>query len=106
TAFTNPHMLGFTVALLAAAILGKLACSLGVVGKGMNRLAIGLGMVPRGEVTLIFASLGMMLMLPNAEGVPTAVITPAIFGVFVFIAMVTTFLTPPAIKWSMSRENG
>ncbi|MGE3467126.1 MAG: cation:proton antiporter, partial [Pyrinomonadaceae bacterium] len=63
TAFTNPHMLGFTVALLAAAILGKLACSLGVVGKGMNRLAIGRGLVPRGEVPLIFASLGMMLML-------------------------------------------
>lgn len=103
-AFANPQLLGFSIALLTAAIVGKLACVFGVLDKGVNRLAIGLGMIPRGEVTLIFASLGMTLMLPNAAGVTTAVITPAIFGVFVFIAMVTTFLTPPAIKWAITRE--
>ncbi len=102
--FANPQLIGLSAAMLAAAVLGKLACSLGVVESGVNRLSVGLGMVPRGEVTLIFASLGMTLMLPNAQGVMEAVISPSTFGVYVFIAMVTAFLTPPALKWSLAES--
>ena len=102
--FTKPELIGLAIALLLAAVLGKLACSLGVFDKGLNRLAIGLGMIPRGEVTLIFASLGMTLMLPNTNGVLEPVISPSTFGVYVFIAMVTAFLTPPALKWSLTQN--
>ena len=42
-----------------AAILGKQACSLGVIGKGVDRLTVGIGMIPRGEVGLIFANIGL-----------------------------------------------
>ena len=102
--FTKPELIGLAIALLLAAVLGKLACSLGVFDKGLNRLAIGLGMIPRGEVTLIFASLGMTLMLPNTQGILEPVISPSTFGVYVFIAMVTAFLTPPALKWSLTQN--
>ena len=48
----------FAAALTLAAILGKQACGLAVVEKGLDRLSVGLGMVPRGEVGLIFAGQG------------------------------------------------
>ena len=53
--FANPQLFLFAFALTLAAILGKQACSLGVLDKGISRKAVGLGMVPRGEVVLFFA---------------------------------------------------
>ncbi len=106
TAFSNPQLLAFAAALFTAAVLGKLACSFGVAESGLNRLGVGLGMVPRGEVTLIFASLGMTLMLPNAQDVMEPVVSASTFGVYVLIAMVTAFLTPPALKWALSKDIG
>ena len=46
------------LAVTSAAIVGKQVCSLGVLGKDVNRWAVGFGMIPRGEVELIFASIG------------------------------------------------
>ena len=45
------------------AIVGKQACAAGVLGKGLNRAAIGIGMIPRGEVGLIFANIGLGLVV-------------------------------------------
>jgi Kef-type K+ transport system membrane component KefB len=104
TAFSSPQLLAFSLALLLAAVLGKLACAVGIVEAGLNRLAVGLGMAPRGEVTLIFAGLGLTLMLPNAQGVMEPVISAGTFGVYVLIVMVTAFLTPPALKWALTRD--
>src|SRR5262249_55359722 len=50
--FGRPDVLGFAAALTAAAILGKQVCALGALGRGTDRLAVGLGMIPRGEVGL------------------------------------------------------
>src|SRR3989440_12343316 len=50
--FARPEVIGFALALTAAAVLGKQACALGT-GRGVNRLAVGAGMMPRGEVSLI-----------------------------------------------------
>ncbi|MCA1628656.1 MAG: cation:proton antiporter, partial [Acidobacteria bacterium] len=80
-------------------------CSLAVVEKNINRLSIGLGMIPRGEVGLIFAGIGATLMLPNAQGVSEPVIGPATFGAVVIMVIVTTLITPPALRWSMLRHN-
>lgn len=49
-----------TVVLFALAVLGKLACGL-VAGAGVDRVAVGIGMVPRGEVGLIFATSGKQM---------------------------------------------
>jgi len=84
--------------LTVIAIVGKQACSLGVFEKGLNRLAVGLGMIPRGEVGLIFADQGRKLM---SNGKP--VIDDATFSAIVMMVMVTTLLTPPVLKWSLNR---
>jgi len=103
--FARVELLGLATALTVAAIVGKQICSLGVVERGVNRLAIGLGMIPRGEVGLIFAGIGATLMLPTASGVSAPVIGPATFGAVVIMVIITTIITPPAMKWSLGRTN-
>jgi Kef-type K+ transport system membrane component KefB len=102
--FTRVEILGLATALTLAAIVGKQICSLGVVERGLNRLVIGLGMIPRGEVGLIFAGIGATLMLPSANGVSEPVIDPATFGAVVIMVIITTLITPPALKWSLGKE--
>ena len=102
--FGQVGILGFALALTLAAIIGKQICALGVVERGINRLAVGLGMIPRGEVGLIFAGIGATLMLPSATGVDQPVISSAIFGAIVIMVIITTLITPIALKWSLARK--
>ncbi|HVQ39890.1 MAG TPA: cation:proton antiporter [Pyrinomonadaceae bacterium] len=104
--FGRLNLLGFAATLTLAAIIGKQLCSLGVLERGVNRLAIGLGMVPRGEVGLIFAGIGATLMMPNASGGNAAVIGPTTFGAIVIMVIVTTLVTPAALKWSLESKPG
>jgi Kef-type K+ transport system membrane component KefB len=99
-AFISGGSLELAAALIVVAIIGKQACALGVTIPGVNRLAVGIGMIPRGEVGLIFANVGAGLML---DGVP--VIGPSIFSAVVVMVIVTTLVTPPALKWSLERAN-
>ena len=96
--FAQPEVLGMAAALTGAAILGKQVCGLGVLQKGLDRLSVGIGMIPRGEVGLIFAAIGSQLRL-NGH----AVIAPSTFSVIVIMVIVTTLITPPALKWSVGR---
>jgi Kef-type K+ transport system membrane component KefB len=102
--FARLDILGFALVLTLAAIIGKQICSLGVVERGINRMAIGLGMIPRGEVGLIFAGIGATLMLPSTSGVSEPVISPATFGAVVIMVIITTLVTPIALKWSLARK--
>jgi Kef-type K+ transport system membrane component KefB len=101
--FARVELLGFAGVLTLVAIIGKQVCSLAVAERGLNRLAVGLGMIPRGEVGLIFAGIGATLMLPNAQGGMEPVIGAGTFGVIVIMVIVTTLVTPPALKWSLAR---
>ena len=101
TAFATPGVPALAAALIVAALIGKLACALGVTRAGVNRLAVGIGMVPRGEVGLIFANVGAGLTLAGAP-----VISPSTFSAVVVMVMVTTMITPPALKWSLRRTRG
>jgi Kef-type K+ transport system membrane component KefB len=103
SAFARWELLGFAAALTVAAIVGKQVCSLAVAERGVNRLSVGLGMIPRGEVGLIFAGIGATLTLPNAQGVAEPVIGTATFGAVVIMVIITTLVTPPALKWSLQR---
>ncbi len=103
-AFARLDLLGFAIALTLVAIIGKQVCSLGVTERGVNRLAVGIGMIPRGEVGLIFAGIGATLFLPNAQGVRVPVIDANIFGIIVIMVIITTLITPPALKWAMGRK--
>lgn len=97
--FRDPHVLILAASITVAAIIGKLACSLGVLGRGVDRLSIGFGMIPRGEVGLIFAAIGQGLV---SNGKP--VIEPAVYSAVVVMVMFTTFITPPLLNWSLRRQ--
>jgi Kef-type K+ transport system membrane component KefB len=96
--FAQPGVLGLAAALTLAAILGKQVCALGVLGGKIDRLTVGIGMVPRGEVGLIFANIGLTLSIAGER-----VIDGATFSAVVVMVIVTTMVTPPALKWSMGR---
>jgi Kef-type K+ transport system membrane component KefB len=96
--FAQPGVLGLAAALTLAAILGKLACGLGVMDKGVDRLTVGIGMIPRGEVGLIFANIGLALSIGGER-----VVSNATFSAVVVMVIVTTMVTPPALKWSLGR---
>lgn len=97
--FGDPSILGFAAVLTAVAIIGKQACSLAIFDRQTNRLAIGLGMIPRGEVGLIFAGIGAKLVL---DGHP--VIEPGTYSAVIIMVIVTTLVTPPLLKWSLMRS--
>jgi Kef-type K+ transport system membrane component KefB len=90
--FARPGTLAMAAALTVAAVAGKVVCGL-AAGK-TDRLSVGLGMVPRGEVGLIFASVGKGL----------GVIDDALFSAVVIMVMVTTMMTPISLKWSLGRR--
>ena len=102
--FSRVDILGLAFALTVAAIVGKQICAFGVLERGVNRLAVGLGMIPRGEVGLIFAGIGATLMLPTASGASEPVISSAIFGAVVIMVIITTLITPITLKWSLGRK--
>jgi Na+:H+ antiporter len=97
-AFMQPGVLGLAAGLTVAAIVGKQLCSLGVLGKEFDRLSIGIGMIPRGEVGLIFANIGLTLVI---AGEP--VVNPSVFAAVVVMVIVTTVITPPMLSWSFGR---
>jgi Kef-type K+ transport system membrane component KefB len=80
-------------ALTLCAVLSKLVCGLGVLTPGTSRLAVGIGMVPRGEVGLIFAGVGAGLTL---GGEP--VLSRSIFTAIVLVVLVTTLLAPVGLR--------
>ena len=96
--FASAAVLGFAVVLTLAAILGKLACG-AVAPQGVSGLTLGLGMMPRGEVGLIFAGSERSSCL---NGRP--VIDAGTYAAAVFMVVVTTLLTPPLLLWSLRRK--
>lgn len=96
--FGEVSVLGFAALLSLAAIVGKMLCALGVIEKGLDRISIAVGMVPRGEVGLIFANIGLTLVLAGE-----AVINSSVYSAVVIMVIVTTLITPPALKWTLAR---
>ncbi len=94
--FASVETLWLALALTAAAVLGKQACSLGVWEKGINRWAIGFGMIPRGEVGLIFASIGATLVLGGER-----IVDATVYSAVIIMVLLTTVVTPPLLKWSL-----
>jgi Kef-type K+ transport system membrane component KefB len=91
--FASLSVLGVAAGLTIAAIVGKQICGFGVLEKGLDRLTVGVGMIPRGEVGLIFASIGKSLK----------VIDDATFSAVVIMVIVTTLITPPVLKVTSTR---
>jgi Kef-type K+ transport system membrane component KefB len=87
---------GLGLALTVVGVLGKAVAGYAVSAKdgSVDRLAVGLGMIPRGEVGLIFANVGLGLTL---FGQP--VIDARSYAALVMMVILTTLVTPPALKW-------
>lgn len=96
--FQDANVLLLAAVITVAAVIGKQVCALGVFSKGVDRLSVGFGMIPRGEVGLIFAAIGLGLM---SDGKP--VIDSSVYSAVVVMVMVTTFITPPLLNWSLRR---
>ena len=89
TVFADPGILGLASVVTVIAVVTKIAGGyLGSVGLApLGRVTVGVGMVPRGEVGLIVASLGLGI----------GVISRDLFGVVVAMTVVTTLVTPPVL---------
>jgi Kef-type K+ transport system membrane component KefB len=98
-ALAHADILGLTFALTAAAIVGKQVCGLAVVDKGVDRIFVGLAMIPRGEVGLVVAGIGQGI---RVHGEP--MIDAATFSAVVIMVVVTTVATPPLLKWRSSLD--
>jgi len=91
--------LGFGLVLILCAFAGKLACAVGVLGGGVSRLAVAIGMIPRGEVGLVFAGIGTTFTL---AGQP--LLSPNLFSAVVLMVLVTTLVTPVGLRWAFHRR--
>ena len=97
-ALLQPGALGLAAVLTVVAVAGKQACALGGIGAPVDRTTIGLGMIPRGEVGLIFANIGLGLTVGGER-----LVDERIFAAVVVAVMLTTLVTPPALKWRITR---
>jgi Kef-type K+ transport system membrane component KefB len=76
------------LALTAIGIVGKVAAGAAVMTKGLRRIVVGVGMIPRGEVGLIFAQVGLA----------TGLLTGGLYSAVALMVMVTTLITPPMLR--------
>jgi Kef-type K+ transport system membrane component KefB len=87
--FTNPSILGSALLITTVAVLGKLLCAWSFPAKNkIKRSIIGVGMIPRGEVGLIFATVGQSLGVINDE----------LYAITVIMVILSTLLAPPVLN--------
>ena len=96
--FGQVSVLIFALVLTIVAVVGKQLSALGVVTKGTNRWIVGLGMIPRGEVGLIFASIGVGLTVAGER-----MVSPEVYSAIVIMVIITTLMTPPLLAWAFRR---
>jgi Kef-type K+ transport system membrane component KefB len=92
-ALADPKVVAVALGLTTAAVIGKLVAGF-AAGKGKNPWLVGWGMVPRGEVGLIFAMVGKNLGVMNE----------AMFSVIVIMVILTTLITPPILTVLLKRQ--
>ena len=92
--FGQINLIQAALILTIFAILGKLiGCGLGAITLGLKEASlIGVGMVPRGEVGMIVASIGLSM----------GMISSNIYSIVIFMVVVTTLLTPPVLAKMIS----
>jgi Kef-type K+ transport system membrane component KefB len=94
-ALVDPSALRLGAALIGCGIVGKVLAGLSPWWFRGDKLLVGIGMVPRGEVGLIFAQMGLT----------AGAIGAGEYGALMLMVLITTFVTPPALAWR-SRRSG
>jgi Kef-type K+ transport system membrane component KefB len=80
--------------LTVVAIAGKLLSGYAAFGRPLRKIVIGVGMVPRGEVGLIFAQLGLSAGL----------LSGGLYGSVALMVLITTFVAPPALRALLAKS--
>lgn len=95
TVFANPNILVAALLLTSVAIVGKLICGWCFTsGTKINRAIIGFGMVPRGEVGLIFATVGKSI----------GVVDDRLYAITVIVVILTTLIPPPVLNFLIKSQ--
>ncbi|MEK0445378.1 MAG: hypothetical protein RLZZ399_699 [Verrucomicrobiota bacterium] len=94
--FKDPKTLGWAFLVTLVAVLSKLlGCGLGAWSLGARQAAqVGVGMIPRGEVGIVVAQIGLGMKI----------VDDSLFGVVLFMAVGTTLIAPPLLKWLFESE--
>jgi Kef-type K+ transport system membrane component KefB len=87
--FVNADVLAIAGALTVVACIGKVVAAVGAVGSPGDKPLIGFGMLPRGEVGLIFATIGLN----------DGVLGENLYASLLLVVLVTTLLAPPLLRW-------
>jgi Kef-type K+ transport system membrane component KefB len=93
TTFADTSIILTALGITAVAFAGKIVAGF-FAGEGVNKWIVGFGMVPRGEVGLIFATIGAGL----------GVVTDGVFSVIIIMVILTTLLTPPVLTHLLKKQ--
>ena len=96
--FSQASVIVFAILVTLIAVITKLAgCGLGAQGLSWKQMAqVGMGMVPRGEVGIVVAQIGLGM----------AVINDSLYGVVLMMAVATTLIAPPFLRILYTSERG
>lgn len=86
--FVDPEVLGVAGVLCVVAVVGKIVAAVGMGRAPGDRLLVGLGMIPRGEVGLIFATIGLQ----------QGVFDEGMYASVLLVVLVTTVVPPPLLR--------
>lgn len=92
-AFSSGKIIWGAMVLTALAVVGKISAGIFLKRGSIDKWAVGLGMIPRGEVGLIFAAIGSTIGVVNADE----------YVMIVFMVMATTLITPPLLQWRLRK---
>jgi len=92
--WSSSFIWSFSLSLFVVAVIGKLLAALFIREPWRIRFTVGLAMMPRGEIGLVFAELGRVSAIFNNE----------IYAAIVIIIALTTLLPPFIMKWHLARH--
>ncbi len=92
-AMLKPEVLGLAAALLAVGAVGKILAAAGALSSPGDKLLIGIGMLPRGEVGLIFAGLGLR----------NGILSDDLYAALLIVVLATTLATPSLLRARLRR---
>lgn len=94
SAMLDARVLAVAGLLSIIAIVGKLVSALGALGTTSDKFVIGFGMLPRGEVGLIFATIGLSVGALDDE----------LYGSILVVVLLTTLIAPPLLRWRIGKQ--
>ncbi|MEP6623322.1 MAG: cation:proton antiporter [Acidimicrobiia bacterium] len=94
--FVDPSVLGVAGVLVVVALVGKLVSAIAVLNAPGDKLLIGIGMIPRGEVGLIFATIGLTNHVLGRD----------LYAALLLVVLVTTLMAPPLLRMRLRTLRG